>query len=243
MIRETIFKTHEPHDGQGFKVRGHDVQRIETFSDAVFAFAVTLLIVSLEVPRNFQDLLVSMRGFFAFAICFTLLMMVWYQQHIWFRRFALDDVTTMVLNCALIFVVLFYVYPLKFLFALLFGEVIYGTGKNPFSIRVADGPLLMVIYGLGYTIIYTIFLLLYAHTLRKRGQLKLSAGEIFNTRTMIFSHTLMGAVGLGVVLLALLLPARNSGMAGYFFFIIGPAMSVLHWRRAVIRKRMIKHEV
>ena len=30
-------------------MRGHEVKRIEAFSDAVFAFAVTLLIVSLEV--------------------------------------------------------------------------------------------------------------------------------------------------------------------------------------------------
>lgn len=36
-----------------FRFRGHEVRRIEAFSDAVFAFAVTLLIVSLEVPRSF----------------------------------------------------------------------------------------------------------------------------------------------------------------------------------------------
>src|SRR5579871_6475071 len=109
-----MFKAH-PTLPDGFRARGHDIKRIETFSDAVFAFAVTLLIVSLEVPKTFEELLVSMRGFFAFALCFALLMMVWYEQHIFFRRYALDDKFCLFLNAALLFIILFYVYPLKFL--------------------------------------------------------------------------------------------------------------------------------
>ncbi len=129
----------------------------KTFSDAVFAFAVTLLIVSLEVPKSFDELMILIRGFFAFAVCFTLLMMIWYEQHIYFRRYALDDVWTITLNCILIFVVLFYVYPLKFLFSLWFGDMIYGSGQNRFSIREDQMPQLFVIYGLGFLIIYGIF--------------------------------------------------------------------------------------
>ena len=37
-------------------VRGREVSRIEGFSDAVFGFALTLLVVSLEVPDNFEGL-------------------------------------------------------------------------------------------------------------------------------------------------------------------------------------------
>jgi uncharacterized membrane protein len=239
MIRETIFKTHEHEHIHGFRLRGHEVKRIETFSDAVFAFAVTLLIVSLEVPKTFEELMVSMRGFFAFAICFTLLMLVWYEQHVFFRRYALDDTVTVVLNSVLIFIVLFYVYPLKFLFSLLFSHRIYGGARNPFSIREDQIPQLMVIYGLGYVAIYAIFSLLYMHALRKKN-LQLSSLEVFDTKTKLYAQLTLVVIGISSVLLALVLPAKDAGSSGMIFFTIGPAFWLVHRRRGVIRKRLIK---
>ena len=62
MIREN-FIDKRVGDSMKFRWRSHEVSRIEGLSDAVFAFAVTLLVVSLEVPKTFAELMHAMRCF------------------------------------------------------------------------------------------------------------------------------------------------------------------------------------
>jgi uncharacterized membrane protein len=47
--------------------RRAETSRLEGFSDAVFAFALTLLVVSLQVPNSFDELVRTLRNFIAFA--------------------------------------------------------------------------------------------------------------------------------------------------------------------------------
>src|SRR6267143_1298112 len=55
MIRQKLIEK-EIGSPADFRWRSHEISRIEGLSDAVFAFAVTLLVVSLEVPKTFNDL-------------------------------------------------------------------------------------------------------------------------------------------------------------------------------------------
>lgn len=103
-------------------VRTHEISRLEGFSDAVFGFALTLLVVSLEVPRSYAELMALMSGFVSFACCFALLLWLWYEHNTFFRRYGLQDGVTIVLNGCLLFTVLFYVYPLKFMFDSMFAR-------------------------------------------------------------------------------------------------------------------------
>src|SRR3954469_10552494 len=154
MLREHLM--HRQHE-KDFHWRGNEIARIEGLSDAVFGFAVTLLVVSLEVPKTFTELMEAMRGFGAFAVSFTLLLVVWYNQYKFFRRYALQDNLTVVLNAGLLFVVLFYVYPLKFVFTFLInmftghkGEIRLPNGTTTNMVENPDQVAsLMVIFGVG----------------------------------------------------------------------------------------------
>jgi hypothetical protein len=223
MLRQ---KLAEKHIGlqDGFALRGAEITRFEGLSDAVFGFAVTLLIVSLEVPRTFSQLQETMHGFFAFAICFVLLMMIWYQQYVYFRRYGLQDTVTIALNAALLFVVLFYIYPLKFLFNLL---VDAWTGAS-LEVQLPDGtvhavieqfqmPALMITYSAGYLAISLVFIMLFLHAYRKRAQLELTALELFDTRWSIYNSVISGSVSLVSILLAWMGGEKLVGAAGWIY--------------------------
>lgn len=197
---------------KGFRWRGAEITRLEGFSDAVFAFAVTLLVVSLEVPKDFGELLETMRGFTAFAVCFALLAHIWTHHYRFFRRYGLQTPWANFLNCSLLFFVLFYVYPLKFLFNL--------TLRAGVRIEAGDARTLFVIYGCGYAAVFLVFALLYLHAWKKREELALTELERLRTWRSLIDHGAMVVVGLLSALLAWLLPLRWVGMAGYFYFVI-----------------------
>src|SRR5712664_2843392 len=134
MIREKLIDK-GIGDNKTFRWRSHEISRTEGLSDAVFGFAITLLVVSLEVPKTFGELMQTMRGLGAFAISFALLFMIWFNQYKFFRRYGLQDNLTVCLNGALLFVVLFYVYPLKFLFSYLVNVLTGGHGE----VRLPNG--------------------------------------------------------------------------------------------------------
>src|SRR4051794_6908311 len=167
MLREHLMHRQQEKD---FQWRGNEIARIEGLSDAVFGFAVTLLVVSLEVPKTFNELAELMRGFIPFGLCFCLLMQVWHEQYRYFRRYNLQDTASTVLNAMLLFVVLFYVYPLKFLFGFIVrGSMGGGAVEN--MIEPHQIPQLMTVYSAGYLAVACIFMLLFGHALRKRQEL------------------------------------------------------------------------
>src|SRR5437588_1987935 len=229
----------KPHDRDftGFRLRGNQVTRLESFSDAVFGFALTLLVVSLDVPRSFDDLVNTMRGFPAFAICFLLLALIWNAHYKFCRRYGLDDGFARFLTCVLLFLVLFYVYPLKFLFNLSITGLLLGAGP-PVSMSGSQLSTLLVIYGLGFATVYSAMTLLYLHAWRLRDALELNELERFDTRYLILRLSTLATIGVVAAILASIPTVRDwSSLIYLLLFPILRTSRVIHRRR---RERYLK---
>jgi len=196
-----------------FRVRGKEISRIEGLSDAVFGFAITLLIVSLEVPKTADEVLHTMRGFFAFAITFALLFGVWRTQFTFFRRYGLEDNTTVLLTAVLLFVILFFVFPLKFVIGAIVERLLAHAGfPDPTAVNIFKEPragLLMTIYSVGFAAVFVVFALLYRHAYAKRNDLQLNEIEEFDTLSTMkvqITTAVFGGVLAVVNLVTYLLP-------------------------------------
>jgi uncharacterized membrane protein len=227
-----------------FRWRGGEVTRIEGFTDAVFAFAITLLVVSLEVPATFAELMQAMRGFPAFAVCFWILMSIWYNHYLFFRRYGIQDGYSLVLNAVLIFLVLFYVYPLKFLWTTVFGGI-FGistgrlhAGAGPI-IGAGDVTVLFLVYNVGFMAVWSDFALLYLHALRRRSILQLDPVEVLHTKESLYAFLVNISVALLSSLVAVAGGARLTWLAGSCYFLIGPARTVLGRRMGAARRRLL----
>jgi hypothetical protein len=204
MLRDKLAARHV-HKAHEFRWRSREISRLEGLSDAVFGFAITLLIVALEVPRTSGELLETMRGFISFGLTFALLYSLWYRQFVFFRRYGLEDRTTAILNGGLLFVVLFFVFPLKFLLGALVDRLLgykmvrLPNGTLERALRPEHMPVLMSIYGLGFAAVFAIFALMHAYAWRKREELELNELERLDTKQAIQVFAYGGGMGLAVV--------------------------------------------
>ena len=209
---------------RGFRWRGGEISRLEGLSDAVFAFAVTLLVVSLEVPETFDQLLQVLRGFFAFAVCFAILFWVWYDHYRFFRRYGLADGITTILTGVLLFIVLFYVYPMKFLFTTLFDQMLGDALAN--AIEPRQVPQLMLVYGAGFIAVQLVFILLYLHAYRLADSLELDDYERLTTRSELQGFGLNMLVGLASIAIVTVGGPDAAFWSGMAYMLIMPAQTV-----------------
>jgi len=200
--------------------RQHEVSRLEGFSDAVFAIALALLVVSLEVPKSMDKLEELARGFVPFALMFAMVCFVWWEHNKFFRRYGLQDAWTAFLNAVLLFVVLFYVYPLKFLTTWLLGPVFH-LGERPTVETIEQIRTLMLLYSSGVVLIFGTFVALYRHAWRRRGDLELTTLEQIDLRYGLRAHVL--SLSLGVVsIVTVLISPRYAFYAGIVYALMGP---------------------
>lgn len=88
--------------------------RTELFSDAVFAIAITLLILEIRLPENgplARSLLALWPSYVAYAISFLVVGAIWLNHHLMFAKIAKVDTTLMILNLLMLMAVAFLPFP------------------------------------------------------------------------------------------------------------------------------------
>lgn len=188
----------------------HSKDRLESFSDGVFAFAATLLVVSFEVPDNFDTLKNLMIQFISFGLSFFALILIWIVHYNYYRKITKIDYVIIAVNMLLLFVILFYIYPMKYIANML-------IGKGGVS-SMDELSILFTIYGVGFMLIFSSVSFLYHYSMKiESGESQVK--ELRFYRGHFLSYVLIGAIS---ILLAQLKVGITFGGPGWVYGLIGP---------------------
>jgi uncharacterized membrane protein len=213
-----------------FRNRAHEVSRIEAFSDVIFGFAISLLVVSLEAPKTYNQMIEMLRGFFPFAICFWIFIDIWFEHHHFYKRYGLQDSVTMALNTLLLFVILFYVYPLKYMFTVVTNEIL----GHPSDVPASGAPFLYTIYGIGVASVFWLLAAMYWHAWQQRKELELNGVEEIDTLERVYDNFFMGLFGVISLILAHTPLAKLAGMV---YFLICIPKTIVPWTMGIKRTK------
>lgn len=176
-MRKDIIKNR--HHDPKINYRGENASRLENLTDAVFGIAITLLIFNLTNPNSFGDLLTFTKTLPAFMISISFIILIW-NEHLNFSEvYTLNDTKLTVLNTVFIALVIFYVYPLRFL-TLFLTNFFFNTDIDV-NIQGNQVPFLMIYYGFVAFALYFVLYLFYHRALKLKNDLNLNAFEEFYT--------------------------------------------------------------
>lgn len=174
----------------GFRERGDQVTRLEAFVDAAFAFALTLLAISIDsIPGNREELIAALKGVPAFAASFAVLAMFWWDHNQWSRRFGLDDGWSIFLSLLYVFLALVYVYPLKLLFGGMFAWISGDWLPSGFALGgLADLRLMFQVYAVAFASMGLVLLGLNLRAWVQREAIGLDALERLALRRQLLAN-------------------------------------------------------
>ena len=206
--------------------RGVEITRLETFCDAAFAFAVTLLVIGEGgIPKSYQELVTALKGIPAFAASFALIARFWWAHRTWSRRYGLEDALTTLISLTFVFVTLVYVYPLKMVFSAFAAWVSRGWLPSQFVMNDPRDMLgIFAVYGLGFAAQSGMLALLYWRVLGAGTELCLNEIERLRTRQAIAEHLALGSTGLASAAWALIFPPRVGLFAGFLYMTLPMSM-------------------
>ncbi len=245
---ETPSLADSPRDEDGFRNRGKEVTRSEAFFDAAFAFAVTLMVISIdEIPKTASELASALKSVPAFGASFLIIASFWRKHADWSRHYGIDDRFSQRLSLLLVFFVLIFIYPLRMVFGAFF-ELVSG-GWLPANLRlesIADARLMFGVFAVAYGTMATPILLLQWHAWRQRQKLQLDEIEIYCSRQLLLNALVAPPFAILSLVVALQMPAAlyhgwRAGLPGYVLFGLMFAQAAIHIRmRRGMTRRLAK---
>lgn len=219
----------------GFRMRGEAMTRLEVFSDAAFAFALTTLVVSVgSIPGDLGELIEALKRVPAFALSFAQIVLFWIAHRGWSRRYGLEDGWTTGLTLGMIFTILVYVFPLRLMYSTFLSWMSGGWMPTDFRADSAwDVQMLLAIYGVGFFVLTGVLAFLFFRALCSAKELMLSEEEILITKSGVGAWLWQSLIGLVSALLAIVLPADLGTLSGFVYFLIPVAVMLngMHFGR------------
>lgn len=171
--------------------------RLETFSDGVFAIAITVLVLGIAAPTKTDHLLGRLLdlwpSYLGYVLSFLLIGLLWVNHHVMFEHIVKTDRLLMFVNTLLLLVVAF---------------LPFATAVLSSTFRTGDGqPVAVALYGLVMTAAGLLFNAIWRHA--SRGGLmdsEVTEGGVRRMNRRILFGPLMYIIG---------------AVAGYFLPILG----------------------
>lgn len=219
-------------DRYGFRYRGGENTRIEAFTDAAFAFAVTLLMIGGgHVPTDVPQLVEALRDVPAYAASFTLLCIFWHAHYRWYRRYGIEDGHSILLSLLLVFLVLIYIYPLHMMFGKVMWLSFSARQVRVVNLSIPDWRTLYVVFDVAYASMSLVILLFHVHAWRLRETLELDRAERAATRSSMLRWSVqIGVALLSAVLALTLTPPSLFAAPGLVYWLLALSGPVLRRR-------------
>src|ERR1700736_5940216 len=194
---------------KGFRLRGIEMTRLETFIDAAFAFAISMLvIVAQQIPDDIASLLAAFKNVPTFICSIAVLSIFWRGHWLWSRRYGLEDGVSILISWSMIVTILIFIYPLKAIFGAMWYFLSNGQLGQRLSLHTTEpqARAIFAIYALGVIAISAEILLLNLRAWRLREPLRLNARERLMTLGELTGWSIPMSMGSVSLVLSFVLP-------------------------------------
>lgn len=208
--------------------------RLEALSDAIFGLALTFLVVRMDVPKNVAEFQSMTGGFIGFFVTFILLFIIWNKQGRFLRAVEYIDGKVKFLTACFLFLILFFVFPLKYLFTLSV-ELLLGTAfsSQAFSSSMDSNNIayLLQMFALGFGSIYLLLCCMYVYSFKRREILGLKL-PLPQLKLEVAHYFLVVLVSMLSFVLSLWVSASSLYFAGLVYLLLLPGRYLL--KRAIL---------